>query len=195
MLLAVLFLACNGGAGDKKTPTAVPPGDATSVATRPASGSVTAIGNIREVNLARVPDVVAMIADTETQLVAGNVIYADVTGDGAAEAIVPLSSGGTLGDIAFLVLTPVDGGTKMLLKEKAKGDGGLTLLVEDGKLRLTEPVAGPDDPFCCPSYLRHTTYAWNGAALAVESVTTDPNPDATKKGTPTPTTPKPGASP
>jgi hypothetical protein len=72
---------------------------------------------IREIDLAKVADVEAVVAGTGGQFLQANVIYADLTEDGSDEAIVPISSGGTMGDVAFLVLTPAGDGTETLLKE------------------------------------------------------------------------------
>jgi len=60
----------------------------------------------------------------------------------------------------------------------------MAVAVAGGKVVETQPVPGPDDPECCPSMLRVTTYAWNGAAHAVESVKTVVNPEGGAKGTP-----------
>lgn len=112
------------------------------------------------------------------------VLYADVTGDGADEAIVPVSSGGTLGNIGFLVLTPAGAGTQTLLQVFPEDQRGLAVALEAGKIVMTQPVPGPDDPNCCPSMLRRTTYAYNGSALAIESVQTEQNPAGGAKSTP-----------
>jgi hypothetical protein len=132
-----------------------------------------------------VADVRSLAASIGGQFVQTNVIYADLTGDGVDEALVPISSGGTLGDVAFLVLTPAGDGTRTLLKEApAGGSGGLAVSVLGGQVVMTQPVYGPDDPLCCPGALRKTTYAWDGAAFAVQSVKTEVNPAGGGKATP-----------
>lgn len=175
LLLALLLAAagCNGD-DDEDDPTALP-GSPTAGASVTAAPEETPSGQIREIAVAEVPDVQELLAETGGELVPENVLYVDLTGDGVDEAVVPLASGGTLGDVAFLVLTPVGEKTRTLVREDAV-NAGMSLELVGDKLVMTEPVPGPDDPECCPSLLRKTTYAWNGAALAIESVDTVPNP-------------------
>lgn len=175
ILLALLLAAagCNGD-DDEDDPTALP-GSPTARASATAAPEETPSGEIREIAIAGVPDVQELLAETGGELVQENVLYADLTNDGVDEAVVPLASGGTLGDVAFLVLTPVGEKTRTLVREDAV-NAGMSLEIVGDKLVMTEPVPGPDDPECCPSMLRKTTYAWNGAALAIEGVETVPNP-------------------
>jgi len=125
-----------------------------------------------------------VMADSGGQFVQAEVIYADLTGDGTEAAVVPISSGGTMGDIAVVVLGTVGGGTRTLLSDYPRSGRGMAVAVNAGKLVITEPVPGPNDPECCPSQLRKTTYGWNGVALVVESIDTMPNPNAGPKATP-----------
>ena len=119
-------------------------------------------------------------------------IYVDLTGTGQTDAVVPIASGGTLGDVAFIVLAPDgSGGARTLLKGEPTGQAGLAVAVVGGKLVMTEPVPGPNDPECCPSQLKKTTYAWNGSAFIVESTTTETNPAGGAKGTPSVASPTP----
>ena len=49
--------------------------------------------------------------------------------------------------------------------------------IEDEKLVSVEPVPGPDDPECCPSQIRTTTYAGDGGTgLTQESSVVGENP-------------------
>lgn len=175
LLLAMTLAAagCDGDGGDDDA-TATP-ATKTAEATGTAAPDPTPSGEIREIAIAGVADVQELLAETGGELVQEDVLYADLTGDGVDDAVVPVSSGGTLGDVAFLVLTPVGEDTRTLAREDAVS-AGMSLAIVDGKLVMTEPVPGPDDPECCPSMLRKTTYAWNGAALAIEGVETVPNP-------------------
>ncbi len=139
---------------------------------------------IRNVDLADAPDVKAALTAAGGQFTQARVIYAELTGTGELDAVVPIASGGTLGDVAFLVLAPGEGGvTKTLLRGEPTGQFGLAVAVEGGKLVMTEPVYGPEDPECCPTQLKNTTYAWNGAEFIVASTTTQPNPAGGAKGT------------
>ena len=182
MTAAALLSACGGGSGTKST-----------TATRPASPAATssavatpALG-IRTLDLSRAPDVQALVASTGGAYVQSGVIYADLTGDAIDDAVVPISSGGTLGDVAFLVLALSGTGTKTLLKvAPTDGAGGVSVAVVAGKPVMTRPLYGPEDPNCCPSALRKTTYAWDGAAFKEESVTTEVNPAGGGKQTAVP---------
>jgi hypothetical protein len=188
VLAGAAMAGCKSSSSGKKTP-ASPAVTRTAQARPTTSPAASPSVGIRSLQLASVPDVQALIAATGGQYVQAQVIYADVTEDGIDDAVVPLSSGGTMGDVAFIVLAPSGTGTKTLLKEYPQDEPGLHVDVKDGKLVMTQPVPGPDDPNCCPSFLRRTTYAWNGAALAIESVKTEANPEGGAKGTPSATTP------
>jgi hypothetical protein len=175
------FAACNGDGGEDngQTPAATTPGSTTPAMPTPS-------GEIRERDLENSPSVQALLSDTGGEYLQEDVIYDDVTADGVDDAIVPVSSGGTLGNVAFVVLTPVEGGVHELLRETPQRSGGIALEVVDGSLIMIEPVYGPDDPECCPSLLKRTTYAWNGSALLPDGVETVENPDGPVKPTTTP---------
>lgn len=183
-LTAVAFAlaACGGGGNDDKTPArTATPGTATPAA------SATPAGDIRLISLDDVADVQTLIEDTGGTFEQQDVIYADVTGDGVEEAVVPISSDGTLGQLAFIVLTPDgDDRTRTLLSERPANTMGLDVTVEGEDVVTTEPVPGPDDPECCPSKLRVTTYAWDGTAFAQISQRTIDNPGGVVKPTATP---------
>jgi len=173
--LSILGLAaCGGDGGGDGTPTPSVPTAVTARSTVIADATPT--GEIRERDLENDPSVRELIAETGGEYVQENVIYADVTADGVDDAIVPISSGGTLGNVGFAVLTPTDDGTMAILRELPVESGGLALNVVDGQLIVLEPVFGPDDPECCPSMVRQTTYGWNGSALALLDQQTIDNP-------------------
>ena len=174
--VAVAAVACGGGGDDDdSTPTRpVPTSDATVAATVPAIP--TPSGEIRSIDLQSEPDVAELLTETGGEYVQDDVLYADLTGDGIEEAIVPVSSGGTLGSVAFIVLTPTGDSTFTLLVQQPTDTKGLAIGIEGSNLVQLEPVFGPDDPECCPSMLRKTIYGWNGDALAIESVETEENP-------------------
>jgi hypothetical protein len=185
---AMAAFACGSGSDDDDaTPTAASQASSTASAGETATPA-TVDRRIRDVNIALVPDVQSVTTDTGGFVAAGDVQYGDLTGDRVEEAAVPVSSGGTRGNIAFLVLTPADapadGNTETLLSELAAAGGGLVLAIDAGKLVVTEPIFGPDDPECCPTDLQRTIYGWNGSALVVEDQSTEDNPDAGVKETP-----------
>lgn len=100
--------------------------------------------------------------------------YADLTGDGLEEAIVPLDSKGSAADVAIAVYGYDEAG---LLRPLLLHQGQhLAFKVEQGKLVITEPLYGPKDPNCCPSGSTVMTYAWNGRALVLQSKHTGPAP-------------------
>jgi hypothetical protein len=105
------------------------------------------------------------------------VILADLTGDGAEEAVIPVSSGGTGGNIAYAVFSYRDGELEEILTVKPEA-GRVIVSVEDGLLVETQPIFGPEDPLCCPSQLRHTYYRWDGEELVVDHQETETVPSA-----------------
>lgn len=191
-LLAVLLAAaacasaCSGGGDSDATPTvpAEPTRDRTVVATPPPLETPQV--DIRDIDLTALPEVVEALSESGAAIVQSDVIYADITNDGIDDAIAPASIDGTLGHIGFLAFRPDGDTARVLLTEFPDSTGGIEVSVEGEKVVMLQPVAGPDDPECCPSLLQRTIYSWNGAAMAVESVTTEPNPDGGGKKTSTP---------
>jgi hypothetical protein len=93
------------------------------------------------------------------------VAYADLTGDGKEEVIVPMTTGGSAGDRAVAVYGyDPEGFLRPLLVRQSKV-GHLLAKVEMGHLVIEEPLYGPNDPNCCPSQMTFTRYAWDGHAL------------------------------
>jgi hypothetical protein len=104
-----------------------------------------------------------------------------VTGDQREDAIVPVTSQGTLGNIGYLVFELEDGKPRLILTRTVDrtAASGLQMSADAGVLLETRGVFGPDDPFCCPSQLRETTFRWDGTRLQVDSevlVQQDPGP-------------------
>ena len=199
LALACVFFAmtaaCSGDdnsdSGETPSPTSVPTRGAAIVATPPPVE--TPAIDIREVDLESLPEVQAVLNPPPPdpgypEPVPGvfsqeDVIYADVTNDGHDDAIVPIFNDAALGMGFFLVSL---NGTEpqVLLQEFPDDAPGLRVVVEGEKIIMLQPAPGADDPECCPSMIRRTVYAWNGNAMALESVTTEPNPDLA--GSPTP---------
>jgi hypothetical protein len=200
--LAIFAAAGCRSSSSSKTPTPAPTSGLTAVGTssRPpvATPEPTIDARIRRIDLGKDAAVTSLLSDTGGKLVASEVLFADLTGDGVEEAVVPADSGGTLGDMAFVVLAPDGAGVKLLLREFPQGAAaaGLAVRVEGGKLIMTQPVPGPDDPECCPTQLRDTTYEWDGGALKAGAVRTFPNPTGGIKRTPVAAAspPPPGAN-
>jgi hypothetical protein len=171
--------ACGGD--DDDDPTATVTAGSTPRITQTASGELDT--RIRTLDLEGQAAVQELIAGTAGEVIEGTILYGDLTDDNVAEAVVPISSGGTLGDVAYVVLTPQGEGAEAILTRDDAAPG-FRIDIENGKLVETEPVRGPDDPECCPSMARRTVYAWNGAALAIESSDTVAAADGGIKGTP-----------
>jgi hypothetical protein len=91
------------------------------------------------------------------------VLYADLTGDGRAETVVTIFSGGTAGDIALYVLTGEGSGLHAIKTSNQEYKIGIKIV--GGKLQVTRPLYGADDPNCCPGHLEITTYRYDGSRL------------------------------
>jgi hypothetical protein len=158
-LATILGLACGSGAGGSaaKTPTSEP---------SPPSDALA----IHNVDFTQVPAVRTLVAQAGGDVDTQSVLFADLTGDGRDEAAVPIASGGTLGNLAYVVLTMRSGAPAPILTatRDRNGVGGIFMAVEDGKLVKTTGKYGPEDPRCCPSALIKTTYRWDGTNLQVE---------------------------
>jgi hypothetical protein len=127
--------------------------------------------SIRQLDLTAAPATQSLLR----QLASGAVdeagtIYADLTGDLREEAVVPVTSQGTLGNVAYIVLWLDAGKPEPILTRTLdrSAQNGLMMSVQDGILLESAGVYGDDDPFCCPSLLRVTSFRWDGALLQVE---------------------------
>jgi hypothetical protein len=187
--LAFAAIACSGDGGDDDdaTPTVVtePTRDRTPVATPPPLETPSI--DIRDIDLSTLPEVVESLSESGALIVQTDVIYVDITNDGIEDAVAPASIDGTLGHIGFFAFRPDGDGVRKLLEEFPESSGGVEISVEGEKIVMVQPVAGPDDPECCPSLLQRSIFSWNGTAMALETVTTEENPDGGGKKTSTPT--------
>jgi hypothetical protein len=127
--------------------------------------------SIRQLDLSAAPATQTLLR----QLVSGavdepEIIYADLTGDLNEEAVVPITSQGTLGNVAYIVLRLDAGKPEPILTRTLdrSARNGLKMSVQDGILLESAGVYGNDDPLCCPSLLRVTSFRWDGALLQVE---------------------------
>ena len=111
------------------------------------------------------------------EVLLGEIIFADLTGDGQSEAVVPVASGGSAGIIAYAVFGYEDGSLRELLAVRPE-TGRVSVAVEDGVLKETQPLYGPEDPFCCPRQLWNQYYRWDGRELVVDRQETIDNPPA-----------------
>ncbi len=83
---------------------------------------------------------------------------------------MPVSSGGTLGNIAYLIFTLESGAPELLLTRTLDRStpSGLVMEIEKGQLVETIGEYAAEDPLCCPSVLRLTYFYWDGLSLGVE---------------------------
>lgn len=186
VIATAALVGCKSGSSGPKTPTstqtatAIPPSPTPDLAQPDA---------IRGVNLEEIGDVRKIEVESGgARLDPRLLIYADVTGDGNEDAIVPISLGGKSNITAFVVLTPdVASRTHVRAIFTEPGTGvrrGIALRVENGKLIETQGLPGLDDPECCPSMLKVITFDWNGTMLVAGDTKTIPNPSGGVKGTP-----------
>lgn len=96
---------------------------------------------------------------------ADQVICFDFTRDGRLDLAVTIASGGTAGDIGFVVFRGTTAGWRVALTQ----DGyKLGLFRVGGDVVSSQPVYRKNDPNCCPTGgFDHTRYHWNGARLVV----------------------------
>ncbi|MCH8064789.1 MAG: hypothetical protein IIC90_03045 [Chloroflexi bacterium] len=161
LFLAALAVGCNGGDTDAgATATEAPTSSS-------ASPTPTTPVDIRQVDLPSEPAVAEFLGTTGGAVDADRILYADLTGDGNDEAVVPVSSGGEGGDFAVFVIGYVDGRLEELLLAQP-AETSITAAIENGQLVTTEGVLAPGDPFGVPSQVLNRYYAWNGEALVVE---------------------------
>jgi hypothetical protein len=95
------------------------------------------------------------IADVVGYVVPSEITYADLDGDGVAEAVLPINSGGTAGVIGFLVYHEAPG-TPLL--EVIYTGYHLGVAVPGGRLQVEQPVYFGFEPNCCPTALWRTVY-------------------------------------
>ena len=93
------------------------------------------------------------------------VLCFDFTRDGRADVAATIASGGTAGDIGFVVFRRTASGWKVALT----GSGYKLGLVRAGRdLIQTQPVYKANDPNCCPTGgFDHRRYRWAGARFVV----------------------------
>jgi hypothetical protein len=92
---------------------------------------------------------------------ADKVICFDFTRDGRTDMAVTLFSGGTAGDIAWVVFVATDAGWRPSL---VRGGYKIGLWRTGGDLVVSQPVYRNDDPNCCPTGgFDHVRWHWNGS--------------------------------
>lgn len=101
-----------------------------------------------------------------------DVLYADLDGDGAEEAVIPLSSGGTGGLIGYLLFREATPAPKLTIAQ----DGyKLGFEVDRNRLVISQPNYVGFEPNCCPSSTTRTVNKLEGDQLVVIASETFPN--------------------
>ena len=126
-------------------------------------GPATAHGAIKATHLR-----LKMLGDTTERIdpaSADQVICVDFTRDGRLDLGVTIASGGTAGDVGFVLFRRTAAGWRVALS----GAGyKLGLARVRGDLVESQPVYRKNDPNCCPTGgFEHRRFHWNGAKFAV----------------------------
>jgi hypothetical protein len=108
-----------------------------------------------------------LLGDTATRIdpdTADQVICFDFTRDGRLDIAVSIASGGTAGDVGFVVFRRAASGWRIALT----GSGyKLGLFRLGGDVATSQPVYRKNDPNCCPTGgFDHARYHWNGSRFA-----------------------------
>ena len=101
-----------------------------------------------------------------------DVIYGDLDGNGAEEAIVLVDSGGTGGLLGFLLYREAEPAPRLVL---AWTGYKLGVAVEGNKLVIHEPNYVGFEANCCPSSTTRTLNALEGDRLVTLATETEPN--------------------
>ncbi|HUS82300.1 MAG TPA: hypothetical protein VM013_03470 [Dehalococcoidia bacterium] len=175
-LAVALALAAGCSDGDNgEKPTATPQRATASPAVTPSP-----LPDLRTLDLSTQPEVRDLAERLGGQVSAEEVIYADLTGDGRDDAVVPISSGGTQGDLGFIVLGYVGGELKALLTE-APREGGVRVAVSGGSLVESLPVYAGGDLPGFPSKIKSVYYAWKDGSLVVDHEEVIDNPSLPRR--------------
>ena len=136
--------------------------------------AIAAVGRgIRSVDFAGLPLLQALSGRLAGRVDKAAITFADLTGDGSEDAIVPITSDGTFGNLAVVVFTEKDGAPQAVLTRLAGRERrGLILVFERGVLTETSGLYGPFDANCCPSQLVKTYFRWDGSNLVVDHTDT-----------------------
>ena len=165
--------ACDddGSDGGEATPTQAieaPSPTATTPATEAAATTIPT-QDIRNEDFSTQPSVQELLEAEPRQRTLGEVVYADLTGDGAEEAVVHVESGGTGGVFNVFVFGYVDGELQQLLSENQSSGGHMVGFVESGQLIVQWPIYNEGDTNIGPTGgLSRHFYDWDGASFVIE---------------------------
>jgi len=170
VVVAACAMGCSGS--DNSAGSTATPQRPTALPAATSSPST----DIRAVDLANQPDVKDFVQRLGGEVAPEEVVYADLTGDGLDDAVVPASSGGTQGDLGFIVVGYLDGKLKALFSDAPAG-GEVRVAVTGGQLVETLPVYAEGDVPGFPSSVKNIYYAWKDDRFVVdrEEVVGGPN--------------------
>jgi hypothetical protein len=98
--------------------------------------------------------------------VAPDTVFADITGDGRADALVLVETGGVAGAVA-LYLFSTDGeaaDSPLRAVYRSQGLYRASAAVTSGTLVIRTPKFSEGDDLCCPQKVVERTYAWSDSA-------------------------------
>ena len=172
LIVAALSAAC--GSDEPATTTPVPTDSSTAAPSTTAPPQPN-VASLREVGF-EAPTLIGPLIDAAGggEVPPERVQFLDlIGGDGIDEALVVVESGGTLGDLGAGVFALIDGQPELVQFIATAG----RIEVRLGLVVAIEGVWAADDPQCCPSQLRETSYRWDGARFAALTEQVVPNPD------------------
>jgi hypothetical protein len=101
-------------------------------------------------------------------IVAPQIAFTDLTGDGRSDAVVRVDTGGAAGTVAVYVFS-TDGapGDELRAVYRSQQLHRGVIRAGRGALVVRTPEWEPGDDVCCPSMQRERTYTWSRAAMAM----------------------------
>lgn len=99
------------------------------------------------------------------------IVYGDFNGDGTEEAAIPLASGGTAGNVGFLVYRQGAPAPKLVAWRNGYKQG---LELANGQLVSRDALYAGWEANCCPSGFRYVTYALQGDSLQITNDRSEP---------------------
>lgn len=99
-------------------------------------------------------------------IVAPDIAFADLTGDGRSDAIVLVDTGGVAGAVALYVFSTHGEGEDADLRAVYRSQRlyRASAEVSDAALTLTTPRFAAGDDVCCPDKVVRRVYAWSSGA-------------------------------
>jgi len=93
------------------------------------------------------------------------VLCYDFTRDGSTDLAMSVASGGTAGDVGWLVLQRTASGWRLAIGQNGYKVG---LFRAGGDVVISQPIYKKQDPNCCPTGgFAHDRYRWNGTRFAL----------------------------